>query len=285
MASASSDSDFEGFTIDDIEDINENKSILTSDESDIDISDYSSGEEDFDNENNTDPQHNLPPDAQPLDYLFLFLPEGFLFENVAEETNKYAQHLISVRRRNDPLWQPSNTAEMRAFFTINIMFGVKQLHRLWNYWSPDVRYGDPYISSIMSKTRYSKISQYLHLTDSANAPNKNDPNYDSLYKVRPVIDLLVNNYKTVYLPRKNLSVDEAMIGYKDRVHFRQYMPAKPTKLRIKVREVCESETGYCVNFDVYTKLGVRSTLLSYININFSSIDQNLEYSLSKPKPK
>ncbi|XP_052826863.1 piggyBac transposable element-derived protein 4-like [Octopus bimaculoides] len=104
----------------------------------------------------------------------------------------------------------------------------------------------------MSKTRYSKISQYLHLIDSANAPSKNDPNYDPLYKVRPVIDLLVNSYKTEYLPRKNLSVDETMIGYKGRVHFRQYMPAKPTKWGTKVWKVCEAETGYCVNFSVYT---------------------------------
>ncbi|XP_014784704.1 piggyBac transposable element-derived protein 4-like [Octopus bimaculoides] len=141
---------------------------------------------------------------------------------------------------------------MRAFFTINIMFGVKQLPRLWNYWSPDIKYGDPYISSIMSKMRYSKISQYLHLIDSANAPSKNDPNYNPLYKVRPVIDLLLNSYKTVYLPGKNLSVDEAMIGYKGRVHFQQYMPAKPTKWGIKIWDVCESDTGYCVNFDVYT---------------------------------
>eukprot|EP00106_Octopus_bimaculoides_P021979 XP_014789421.1 PREDICTED: piggyBac transposable element-derived protein 4-like [Octopus bimaculoides] len=122
---------------------------------------------------------------------------------------------------------------MRVLFTINIMFGVKQLPRLWNYWSPNVRYDDPYILSIMSKTRYLKISQYLYLADSANAPNKNDPNYDPLLKVRPVINLLVNNYKTVYLPGKNLSVDEAMIGIKGRVHFRQYMPAKPTKWGIK----------------------------------------------------
>ncbi|XP_014774695.1 piggyBac transposable element-derived protein 4-like [Octopus bimaculoides] len=132
------------------------------------------------------------------------------------------------------------------------MFGVKQLPRLWNYWSPDIRYGDLYISSIMLKMRYSKISQYLHLIDSANAPSKYDPNYDPLYKVHPIIDLLLNSYKTVYLPGKILSVDEAMIGYKGRIHFWQYMPAKPTKGGIKVQEVCESDTGYCVNFDVYT---------------------------------
>ncbi|XP_052824026.1 piggyBac transposable element-derived protein 4-like [Octopus bimaculoides] len=131
------------------------------------------------------------------------------------------------------------------------MFDVKQLPQLWNCWNPDKRYGNPYISSIMLKTRCLKISQYLHLTDSTNASSKNDLKYDPLFKVRPVIDLLVNNYEAVYLLGKNLSVDETMIGYKGRVHFWQYMPAKPTKWGIKIWEVCESETGYCVNFDVY----------------------------------
>ncbi|XP_029656144.1 uncharacterized protein LOC115230047, partial [Octopus sinensis] len=149
MLSARSDPDFEGFTLDDIENINENKSILSSNGSDIDISDYSSDKEDF--------------------------------ENKSDENDIY-----------------------------------------------------------------------LHLTDSANGPSENEPNCDPLHKVRPVIDLLFNNYKTVYLPGKNLSVDEAMICYKGRVHFQQYMPTKPTKLGIKVWEVCESDTGYCVNFDVYT---------------------------------
>lgn len=61
------------------------------------------------------------------------------------------------------------------------MFGIKQLPR-----------------------RYLKISQYLDFVDSANTHSKNDPNYDPLYKVHPVIDLLYDRYKTVYLPEKNL---------------------------------------------------------------------------------
>lgn len=62
----------------------------------------------------------------------------------------------------------------KHFPTISTMFHIKQLPRLWNYWSPDIRYDDPYISSIMSKTRYLKISQYLYLAAFANAhPSKN----------------------------------------------------------------------------------------------------------------
>lgn len=42
------DSDFEDFSHD-IENINENKCVLSSDESDVDISEYLSDEEDFEN--------------------------------------------------------------------------------------------------------------------------------------------------------------------------------------------------------------------------------------------
>ena len=49
-----------------------------------------------------------------------------------------------------------------------------------------------------------------------------------------------------------MSVDEAMIPFKERLHFRRYMPQKPVKFGIKVWELCDSETGYCSSFEVYT---------------------------------
>ena len=42
-----------------------------------------------------------------------------------------------------------------------------------------------------------------------------------------------------------------MIGFRGRLSFRQYMPAKPTKYGIKVWMVADSGNGYVLNFDVY----------------------------------
>ena len=50
----------------------------------------------------------------------------------------------------------------------------------------------------------------------------------------------------------NLSTDEQMIGTHCRVNFIQYMPKKPTKFGIKVWVLCEDQTGYCLQFEVYT---------------------------------
>ena len=56
-----------------------------------------------------------------------------------------------------------------------------------------------------------------------------------------------NNFK----PTKNIAVDEGMIGFRGRLSFRQYMPAKPTKYGIKVWMAADSSNGDVLNFDVY----------------------------------
>lgn len=48
-----------------------------------------------------------------------------------------------------------------------------------------------------------------------------------------------------------MSIDEAMIRYKGRVFFRQYMPKKPIKWGIKVWTIADSRNGYVSNFAVY----------------------------------
>lgn len=108
----SCDSDFECFTFDDVQNIKDKYCDLFLGVSAIDdICKYSLDEEDFENESienienlmaagskvtsvttihfteNTGPQHNPSPDPQPIDHLFLILPESS-FEAIAEQTNE-----------------------------------------------------------------------------------------------------------------------------------------------------------------------------------------------------
>ena len=197
------------------------------------------------------PSHSLPKAAKPLDYFFLFLPQTF-FETASEETNRYARQKIAAKGTPDPLWSETTAEEIRVYLSILIMMGIKKQPRLWCYWSTDMRFNDPWISSVMPKTRFLKLNQYFHLRDTSNAPARDSPQYDPLYKIRNFINLILPLFKSNFNPGRDLSVDEAMIGYKGRIFFKQYMPAKPTKWGIKVWEMCDSETGYCVTFDIYT---------------------------------
>lgn len=43
-----------------------------------------------------------------------------------------------------------------------------------------------------------------------------------------------------------------MVKFKGRLSFRQYLPSKPIKWGVKIWSLCESESGYMANFQVYT---------------------------------
>ena len=58
--------------------------------------------------------------------------------------------------------------------------------------------------------------------------------------------------KELYVPSKNVSVDERMVKSKGRSGIRKYIKNKPTKFGIKIWVLAESNTGYTVDFDIYT---------------------------------
>ena len=74
----------------------------------------------------------------------------------------------------------------------------------------------------------------------------------SLYKLRDVIEILAETFKTNSNPGHQISIDESMIGTKCRVPFLLYMPKKLTKWGIKVWVCAEATTAYVSTFTVYT---------------------------------
>ena len=54
------------------------------------------------------------------------------------------------------------------------------------------------------------------------------------------------------------SVDEAMIPFKGRLAFKQYMKDKPTKWGIEVFVLADATNGYIKSFQVYTGKTVES---------------------------
>ena len=111
----------------------------------------------------------------------------------------------------------------------------------------------------MSGRRFELILKFLHLNNGQEQPSTNSVNYDKLYKLRPVLDKIIKNFKQAYIPNQQLSVDESMIGFKGRLSWVQYMPKKPTKWGMKAWVLADSTNGYAYNWKLYTgKEGVKS---------------------------
>ena len=108
------------------------------------------------------------------------------------------------------------------------------------------------MQKIFPRNRFAKISQYLHLNDKRRELPRGHANHDKLFKVRPLLDSVVEAIKSEYRPSKNVSIDEAMIPFKGRLSLKQYMPLKPVKRGIKVWECADSSNGFICDLEIYT---------------------------------
>jgi hypothetical protein len=73
----------------------------------------------------------------------------------------------------------------------------------------------------------------------------------------------------VYSPKQELSLDEAMILWRDRLGFKTYNPGKITKYGLLVRMVYEAVSGYICNMEIYAAEGekLQDTVLSLLDRN------------------
>ena len=99
----------------------------------------------------------------------------------------------------------------------------------------------------MSRNTFQSILSNLHLVDN-NSPDKNK---DTLYKIRPFVDMCLRNFCRLYKPEKE-SFDEGMCPSRGKFKFRQFNPMKPNQFHIKLFQVCETSSGYVLAFDIYS---------------------------------
>ncbi len=74
------------------------------------------------------------------------------------------------------------------------------------------------------------------------------PNYDRLYKVRKLLDLVLPKFESVYTLHKELSLDEALIKFNGRLVFKQYMKDRTTKGFV----LRDAMNGYIYRLEIYT---------------------------------
>ncbi|XP_062593965.1 piggyBac transposable element-derived protein 4-like [Saccostrea cucullata] len=195
------------------------------------------------------PEHNLLPDDDLIKYFYLMINEEF-FEIAARETNRYAEQEMTRKGSRDSVWYATTGVEMKAFFGMTIIMGINQVPRIDMYWSENPFVGNAGFKTCMTRTRFEKLLQYLHINDNDAQAPAGSPNFDRFHKIRPLINMTRENFKKVYKPGKCQSIDEGMIRYKGHHYAQQYTPGKPIKRGLKIWMRCEP-SGYTNDYRVY----------------------------------
>ena len=174
---------------------------------------------------------------QPIDFFQLFFTED-LMQHIIRETNKYASDFLNspeirawVQNHGHSRYRkwPENSisiVQLKKFLGLSINMGLNPKNRLKDFWTIRKSQSQPYFGSIMSMNIFELIGRMLHISDKEAEVARGQPGFDPWIKVRKVLDAVNKNSKAYYIPSENISVDESMIGMKNRVTYIQFMPNK-----------------------------------------------------------
>ena len=133
-----------------------------------------------------------------------------------------------------------------------LYMGIARLPKIELYWSNKHELIRQHVAEVMPLVRFQQILRYLHLNDSEHQVGANQPGYDPLYKVSKMLDIVTPNFDHEYNLNESISVDEAMIPFKGRLSFKQYVKDKPVKHGIKVFVLADGKYGYIKRSQIYT---------------------------------
>jgi len=167
---------------------------------------------------------SLTRDSSPIEILNKLLSDEVV-ALIVRETNRFAeQYLSSVAikpQARSANWHPTNNSEMRKFLGLLYLMGIVKKPEIRHYWSSDPVMGTPVVNSIMPRNRFELLLKFLHFSNNEDA----DPG-DRLHKLQGLLDLMLKNFQSLYKPGKEISIDEAMVLWRGRLIFRQYIPGK-----------------------------------------------------------
>lgn len=197
-----------------------------------------------------------PRDSKPISYFDLFF-NVILLTTIKNETNKYAQQFLensSETLRNKSrakAWKPVSVLELKAFIAVILEMGITRRPSIVSYWSTDSR-GIPWFKQMFSRNRFQIILKFFHLIDNSTLAPSNHPDYDPCAKFNMIVVHANEVFRRHYIPNRQLSIDESLVGTHCHSKIKQYLPNKKHhRWGIKFWMLCDSITHYCLAFFCY----------------------------------
>ncbi|XP_059213262.1 piggyBac transposable element-derived protein 4-like [Centropristis striata] len=214
-------------------------------------------------------QLNSSTTYTPLDLFKLFFSNDAA-QTVCRNTNKQAAK--SVARGKKYSWTDVNVPEFFKYVGLSFFFALVKLDNMQDYWKKSTIFSVPFPANVMPRDRYRVISWNIHMSDpdkdTENDRKKGTPDYDRLYRLRPLMDTIKDACKSFYHPRQNLSIHERSGATKSPTGIVQSIRGKPTKLGFKLFVLADSSSGYTWDFNVYTG---KSQFASGVGLAYDSV--------------
>ena len=124
--------------------------------------------------------------------------------------------------------------------------GIIRKPNIHALWSQEHIFSTPIFGHLMRYDRFKQLRKMIHVTN----PLNENPD-DELKNLQFFLEYLQSKFEETYMPEEHLAIDEYLSLWKGRLKFRIYIPSKRERYGVKIFTLCESNTGYLLNYIVY----------------------------------
>ena len=191
-------------------------------------------------------------DFTSLDFYSLYFTED-LYRSIVDQSNLYAGQFFAANPQLSLArdWKPITVSEFKIFLGLSLNMGITKKSELRMYWSTHPVHHMPIFSASMARTRYEQILRFMHFSDNELCRPRGDPEFDRLYKIRPLVNHFNERFAALYNPNQVVCVDESLVKFSGRLSFKQFLPSKRARYGVKLYKLCDRATGYTSSFMVY----------------------------------
>ena len=126
-------------------------------------------------------------------------------------------------------------AEFKGFLAVFYNMGLIRKVSIGEYWNThNPSQSTPWFRCMFSRNRYQNVLKLLYLVDKKKIPKRNDSSYKPSLRFKPLIDFVNRKFLHYHNPRRELSVDESLVGTKGKTSMLQYIPSKRYVLQMTV---------------------------------------------------
>ena len=144
--------------------------------------------------------------------------------------------------------------ELKAFIGVLIASGRCNSSKLSvkNMWNTNPLFNQPFYSAAISRDRFLLIFRTLRFDDTSTRQTRFNLSKDKFEPIREVFETINACFRQNYSPLIHLTVDERMVGFRDRCPFRVYIKSKPARYGLKLWVCADVKTSYILNIQPYT---------------------------------
>ncbi|XP_067140719.1 piggyBac transposable element-derived protein 4-like [Centruroides vittatus] len=194
------------------------------------------------------PKHMPPPDSPPIAYFYLFFTSSLL-SLMVEETNRYAEQVRNGLGNNVPSylknWTKVSVPEIKGFLACILKMCLDKKPTIAFCWSTSPTCYVPWFHKMFSKQRFFHLLRFFHLVDNTTLPGRRESDYDPRAKFQPILDHANRVYRHHYTPHQEISVDESLVGFKNRI---TVFPKRRLLWGIKFWIIIDLVSKYCLGF-------------------------------------